>query len=697
MRASTLALFLLLIAIHTNARNYYFSSISGKDNNPVNSINTPWRTLNKLNSIHAQPGDYFLLKSAEIFTGFIISYYNGTFSKPITITTYGGTAPAIINGYTTITGWAPYGNGIYYSNIINPQSKVLHNVAMDNQLQQLGRYPNDYPGTGGFLVYESQQSTGLTTTITSRQLPEYGITDTYTGATLNPKSYLSSIEHCPITNINGNQLSFTNTNMFYQLQTGSDAGYFLTNSILTLDQLGEWYYNPTQQRLYMYFGAVNPHAHKIEVSTVDTLFQPRSGNYIVENIKFRGANKYAVCNNFKNMDRLIFKKDSFLLTGITAIALANRSKIAIDNCTIDQANNNGIIIGYGCDSPYVLNSTIKNIAPFPGNMYDDSIFNNRMGYALFCADTKTKGLHAENNKIDNIAMIGIYITGSHNFLYRNFITNTCQYLDDAGAIYVSGTPNKTGTDNTIRRNLVFNARGNNLGYPCAYPIPNLLFLDDYAGGVTADSNFLQNSGQSCIYAHNAYNSTFRYNTLSNARRALLEIQDDNVAKNNRVANIVIEHNQFYIQDTTQKFYSVQSGSGTDDNNIEQFGIIDNNTLVAPNVNNGIIAVSHAFNNPYLLYYHFPQWQSMLHYDLHTKTNTPPSYMQSQTFYAVDRDSTIQLSPLSNWTRLDGTPISGAVRLKDHTGIILLKTVLSITTNVKTALKPALSTNTAYLK
>jgi len=85
------------VKLPEKASVYYFSP-SGNDNND-GSINSPWKTISKLNAIQLKAGDSVCFEGAKIFTGNIIidSADAGMNGKPVTITSYGN-GKAIIDG-----------------------------------------------------------------------------------------------------------------------------------------------------------------------------------------------------------------------------------------------------------------------------------------------------------------------------------------------------------------------------------------------------------------------------------------------------------------------------------------------------------------------------------------------------------------------------------------------------------------------
>src|ERR1700692_1314172 len=103
---SLLLLAFSFIFLTANATTYYFSA-SGDDANNGTSISTPWKTLNKFNSVFASksPGDNFLFNRGDVFYGKIIISRSGSSAAPITIGAYGTGAMPVITGFTSVSAW----------------------------------------------------------------------------------------------------------------------------------------------------------------------------------------------------------------------------------------------------------------------------------------------------------------------------------------------------------------------------------------------------------------------------------------------------------------------------------------------------------------------------------------------------------------------------------------------------------------
>ena len=93
---SVLAIFLSLNFANTLYAATYYVSNSGNDNNSGTTINSPWKTISKANSI-LQPGDTINLRSGQ-YNEAIQPANSGQPGKYITYKSYGGEVARIVGG-----------------------------------------------------------------------------------------------------------------------------------------------------------------------------------------------------------------------------------------------------------------------------------------------------------------------------------------------------------------------------------------------------------------------------------------------------------------------------------------------------------------------------------------------------------------------------------------------------------------------
>src|SRR5690606_27439858 len=155
----TLTFTLFILQYHSGfAARYYFST-SGDDSRTATQSQTPtspWKSIDKLNSIYSslQPGDEVLVKRGEVFYGNIHINAAGAQGRPITMGAYGSGAKPVITSLVSLTNWTPVGNGIYESHHPSLGSAV-NVVLVNNEVQELGRYPNSNAKDKGYLIFNA--------------------------------------------------------------------------------------------------------------------------------------------------------------------------------------------------------------------------------------------------------------------------------------------------------------------------------------------------------------------------------------------------------------------------------------------------------------------------------------------------------------------------------------------------------------
>ena len=87
------------LSTNTDAQVYYVSSSQGSDLNDGLSIQSPFQSIEKLNSMQFNPGDSIYFKSGDYWEGMFWLKGSGSLNQPITVDVYGGNNRPIINGY----------------------------------------------------------------------------------------------------------------------------------------------------------------------------------------------------------------------------------------------------------------------------------------------------------------------------------------------------------------------------------------------------------------------------------------------------------------------------------------------------------------------------------------------------------------------------------------------------------------------
>ena len=113
-------LFVFLVVfnyIATNAETYYVDSVKGNDDNPGTSIDSPWRSIAKLNSFYFLPSDSILFKRGSVWREELSIKSSGNSNRYITFSSYGeGDKPKIL-GSESLDYWTEVKSNIWKADL----------------------------------------------------------------------------------------------------------------------------------------------------------------------------------------------------------------------------------------------------------------------------------------------------------------------------------------------------------------------------------------------------------------------------------------------------------------------------------------------------------------------------------------------------------------------------------------------------
>jgi parallel beta-helix repeat protein len=536
-----------------NAATYYFSANTGDDSrsfSQAQNASTPWRSLSKLNSIaySLQPGDKVLLKRGETFYGSIIVKKSGTSGSPIFFGAYGSGDKPVITSLKTISDWVNKGNGIYESASAIPGTKV-NIVLMNGDQQELGRYPNSNAANGGFLTFESHYSKS---SITDNQLTS---SPNWTGADVVIRKRRWVIDRDLITSHSGTKISYKPT-ASYIYEPTDKFGYFIENSIKTLDRLGEWYYNPSTHKLSIYFGSNSPSSYNVQAATGDDLVYAEKANYVVfDNLNIKGANSNTFYNKSGSYVSITNCNLSFAsLNGVQAFMASN---FKVEGCTIDNCNTDGIDLGYYGVNATIRSNKILNTFTFAGM----GASGDGKGMAIHSNDD---GAVIEYNEIRNCGFEGINFGGSNITVKNNYIDKFCYIKDDGGAIYTYGGP-ANNIPYVSNRKVIGNIMMNGLGaMNGAYNPYNSsaegIYFDNGSMNVEVTGNTVFNVSDMALYVHNSKNIKVSGNTFyapDFRKIGMLENANRPLIRGNSITN-----NIFFVKSRGEGFIFRKSEAGS---------------------------------------------------------------------------------------------------------------------------------------
>ncbi|AEE53280.1 right-handed parallel beta-helix repeat-containing protein [Haliscomenobacter hydrossis] len=615
MKQFTLPFLLILCCLcRSNAVNYYFSTTEGDDNRSTllaRNPKTPWKTSTKLNNFFSQlkPGDSVLFKRGEVFFGEIRMTQSGTNALPIVLGAYGKGERPVISGFTTVSGWKSLGGGIYESPVLTTTPN-LNLVVINGVNYAMGRYPNENAANKGYLNFESFGSNFIVDNQLNSSI-------NWKNGELVIRTTRWTIERLPITAHNKKQLTF-GSSLRNALTNG--YGFFIQNHLQTLDKFGEWFYNSSTKKLYVFLGNTATANVTVQVGTVNLLVEPRASHLVLDNLTLTGANQYNVYGEWANLQNLRIKNSQILFSGIDAIKLSQRLNFVLENCTIAHSNSKAVNLNYNNLRPTLRNNKIINTGIFPGMIVDGQ------SYAVV---STSKGLVAEYNTITNSGYVGIRFTGDSNLVKNNLIDRFCTVLDDGAGIYTwTGGQNMTYNKRSIIGNIIVNG----IGAPEGTNRPDIfaaegIYLDDNSTNVEISGNSVAHCRNNGIYVHNSRNLQILNNTFFNNGVQFTTVHDD---LGQAISNLTISNNKFFSKKPDQINALLRSKA----NDFQNIGSFSGNYYARPLDDNMTIFTQNYKTNT-KQWYSFKSWQAS--YGKNKEAGASPVQIKPHTLISIDDD------------------------------------------------------------
>jgi hypothetical protein len=649
-----------------NATTIYISSSSGNDSHSFTQAqdpSTPWKSIDKLNAEFGKlkPGDFILFKRGDTFYGSIEVTKSGTAGAPITIGAYGSDAKPVITGFTTVDEWVNVGGNIWESAAAVTKLAAVNMLTINGVQFAKGRYPNANANNKGYLTIASHSGSN---SVSSDQLS--GSPD-WKGGIVVLRTNHWVLDTCRVTDHSGKTVKFSPA-ATYEPKNG--FGFFIEDHVKTLDQHGEWYFDPKTKKLRVYFSG-NPSSYKVKVSSLEDIVECYNDDYItIQDIRIEGANRWgtyhysASYNTIKNCD--------ILFSGDMAVNAAQADNIhfTVENSYISDAGNYGINCRFTGDNQVIRKNTIKNIGLFPGMGGVGA--QHRTGFA----NTDGNNHIIENNVFDSIGYAGLKFGGNYTTIRNNVISNFTMVVDDAGGIY---TGNQSGGDRIgckVYNNLIFNGRAAVEGTTDETVRPSSgIYTDDNSSGIEIYNNSVWNCGKAGLYVHNSYNLNIHDNLFYNNGQAQVQFVHDN-EKYAPLRNIIFKNNIACSKDSDQRvaFYYTRL------NDIGSFGKVDSNVYARPlNEKDVIIEITYLYtSNANTIKHTVDDWKKRYGLDKSShaspKTFATAEHMNDSTrfeFNATGSDRAIGLD--GTYMDLNKKVYDKTIKLAPYSAALLIKT------------------------
>jgi hypothetical protein len=689
------------------AATYYVSSSSGNDANNGLSEGTPFASISKVNSLNLQPGDRVYFKCGDIWRAEqLVLSKSGTESAPIEFNSYplGCTNKPVLSGSRPISGWVLDSGNVYRADLPPGDFPLgINQLFRDGQRLTLGRWPNlDAPNAGYSFVDGHAAGSNQ---ITDNELPA----GNWSGAILHIKNIRWSMLDRQVTSSSGHNLVL-NQGLSCLISGWSSCigwGYFINNHRNTLDQDGEWFYDSTNRRVYLYSTIGSP--NQVEGSVIqeegETL---RHGGVMLSN---GVATAYVILDNLEiknwfnhgigtpggmnndiyhhlTLRNLIIKDvDS---AGVNLSSWLERPsngrkglrggyQLVFTNNVIDGANAFGVT-GYFADSSFEGN-TIENIALIQNlgksgmscGLTSSECTENGDGFRIRLYDVLDSGYGntLRHNRFDKIGYNGVDVFGPNTTLEENFITQACYTKADCGGVrtFGNGSLSTTTVYNLhLLRNIIVDIPGNVDGCHISRAAFGMgLYIDNYSRDVEAIGNTVINTTVTGI-VYQRSTGVITGNTVFNASSGT-----------EYSAQIDLSGSETRASLSNNAVYGLKSSAWT-------LYIYDLSNILASDYNH----LFHPYVNQHIAYgpswtrRTFSQWQAFSGRDGHSKTNwfTQPAGEVSRgmiLYNPTQSPITINLGS-RQYEDLDQQPVQGSLTLQPFTSKILVDTLVPVLLN-----------------
>jgi len=559
MKKIAFSIIFLLILTCADATNYYLSSSSGNDLlNDGKTQETPWQSITKLKTVLGTliPGDSVFFKANDTFYGQLTVIKSGNASKNIYFGSYGNGKKPCVSATTLVSGWKNSAGNIWEATCTNCGNKVT-NFFIDGRPQQIGRWPNVNAPNKGYLSYESHSGTS---SITDNQLTSV---INWTGAEAVVRRVRWILDRLTIKSQNNGTLIFT-TNGGYEFL--DNFGYFIQNDLRTLDQQGEWYFQPATKKFSLY-SETDPNLLVTSATKLDNLVKMTGVNYVViENIKFTGSVKQTI--DIQNCKNITLRNTEVDYSGENAVNILNCENVLFESNLINHTNNNALVVN-SCKKFVMRKNIIKNTALVAGmGLGADGQYN--------AVQFGGKNMLAELNLIDSVGYLGFNFNGDSLIIRNNIISNYCITKDDGGGLYTWSDGVTKNYSRKLIGNIVMNAIGAPEGSGWSGVASEGIYIDDRSFNVDIVGNTVYKCGNNGIFLHNASQVLVRDNTVYDNGTQLWLVHD-NIASTFPITNCTIDSNVFVSREPSQQVAAFT----TIDNGIPKMGNFDYNYYCRP--------------------------------------------------------------------------------------------------------------------
>ncbi len=546
---------------------------NARDSNPGTET-LPFRTIGKATSL-VNAGDTVFIK-AGVYRETVILSRSGTSTNVtgrtgavtttsrITFMAYPGhEGRAIINAAEPVTNWRkcigpqecagnPNWAHLYWVDVTAlVQSHPDKSFAVRQVFQHGKLLPRSrYPDTGWSYPTAIVDPKTTFSDSTLAKPPAY-----FNGAVCHIKTAMWRIDQIPVASSSGTKIVLT-TNPWYDLSTR--FGYYITSVVGEINEEGEWAYDPTLKRLYLWPQGEVP--EEVEFTYREYCLRTYDGVAfnVVRGLAMRHPYQYGI----------------FLY-------LAN--SMTVENNTIEHAYSFGIHLqatGGTCADNQILRNAVKyscyrgiNVGGGTSGCNIEGNYVYATGVEHFGEDLMhgpSEGVYVNgayhrvyNNRIDRTGHVSLYLDGKTlgRDISYNYITNTGLALSDTGGVYTGSFSDIPEKDH-IHHNIIEDSLGcrtMDRTYDTGKP-PTVetysgdasgIYVDEEGNNRIIEDNTVIGSRMAGIFFHWAPSNSVQRNTLYGNRAAQVWLSGKNAPRTTLVDDVFLD-NVLFATDAQQK-------------------------------------------------------------------------------------------------------------------------------------------------
>lgn len=395
--------FSFLLKKKTNNISYYVSPQG--DDNADGSYNTPFRSIDKVNSV-IQGGDTIAFKKGGTYYGKLALSNKDN----ITLISYGSGSLPILKS-TKIVNSSITVNGNVYSYQDNTLPAEINNLYANTIKQTVGIYPKSsyYHPTGGWVNYLDDTNNPA-------------VDNYWDGCQVVHSAYFWYILKQRVSTYTSKRFNYVGESQYKPRNAG---GYFIQNHINCLQSDGEYAYNSSSKTVHVYSTSA---ITTLEIPIGDHLFYFNNcDNITIKDLNFDltpiDQVRAFYCNN------VLISNCKFSNSGVNGINFYSNSNCTVKNNAFEDIGNSAIV-GTLVAGFQVTDNTLDRVAYIIGQELDTAT----QGTGIFMSASHT-GL-IKNNDIKNISGNGVFIQASGDVnVYQNWVHKICLNKHDLGGIY----------------------------------------------------------------------------------------------------------------------------------------------------------------------------------------------------------------------------------------------------------------------